>query len=94
MPQRSASSAEVVKSCEPNENDYSVDTTDLASRFKFFATYEKRKEEEDRQEKKRFRITPPREGIDQVEEPAIKANVKRCMAVNCAVCRLRVIQVA
>lgn len=83
---------EVVKADEKQE-DYSVDTTDLASRFRFFLNYEKDKEKEKEKNRKVFRITPPREGVDQVEDVHIsKANMpKPCMAVNCAACKLRVI---
>ncbi|RXG59988.1 LIM domain and actin-binding protein 1 [Armadillidium vulgare] len=81
---------EVVKADEKQE-DFSVDTTDLASRFRFFLNYEKEKEKEMEKNRKVFRITPPREGIDQVEDLKIsKANMpKPCMAVNCAACKLR-----
>jgi len=65
---------------------------DLASKFMFFATFEDRKKEEDATRKKVFRMTPPRDGVEnQVpDSPLLAPTAKRCMAVNCAVCRLRV----
>lgn len=81
---------EVVKSGE-KDDDFQVDTSDLANRFRFFLDYEKNKEKELESKRKVFRITPPREGTDQVllDVALTKANMpKPCMAVNCAECKL------
>lgn len=68
-----------------------IESSNILDRFKFFATYEERAKEKERKKKKVFRITPPREGA-QVDEELLKAHMpKRCMAINCPVCRLRVI---
>ncbi|XP_076066324.1 uncharacterized protein LOC143039888 [Oratosquilla oratoria] len=54
-------SAEVIKANE-EVDDFHVETSDLASRFKFFATYEDRLKEESKKNRKVFRVTPPRDG--------------------------------
>jgi hypothetical protein len=50
---------EVVRSTDipPEAADVKVDTSDIASRFKFFETYK-----EPEKKKRDFRFTPPREG--------------------------------
>lgn len=78
---------------DSEEEEEEDEKSSLAERFKFFATYEERCEEDkEKRRKKLFRFTPPRDGEDQVDEDLDKTHLpKRCMAFNCAVCRLRVI---
>lgn len=79
---------------ESEEEEGEDEKSSLADRFKFFATYEERAHDDDanKRRKKLFRFTPPRDGEDQVDEDLVKTHLpKRCMAFNCAVCRLRVI---
>lgn len=78
---------------DSNEEDEEEEKSSLADRFKFFATYEERATDDaNKRRKKLFRFTPPRDGEDQVDEDLVKTHLpKRCMAFNCAVCRLRVI---
>lgn len=42
-------------------DDVQIETADIVSKFKFFETYKPTE-----QEKKKFRITPPREGVTKV----------------------------
>lgn len=53
-------SEDVVRSTDQVE-DVHVDTANITNRFKFFETYK-----EPEKEKKRFRITPPRDGQNKV----------------------------
>lgn len=78
---------------ESEEEEGEDEKSSLADRFKFFATYEERAQDDaNKRRKKLFRFTPPRDGEDQVDEDLVKTHLpKRCMAFNCAVCRLRVI---
>lgn len=77
---------------DSNEEGEGLETSSLVERFKFFATYEDRAKEEKKKPRKLFRITPPKDGEDQVDEELVKTHLPRpCMAINCAVCRLRVI---
>lgn len=41
--------------------DVQIETADVTSKFKFFETYKPSEKE-----KKRFRITPPRDGVTKV----------------------------
>ncbi|KAK2727064.1 hypothetical protein QYM36_007799, partial [Artemia franciscana] len=59
-------SNEVVRSSDVIE-DVTVETHDIASRFKFFETF-KQREQEEKKEHKRFKITPPRE-LQPIQEP-------------------------
>lgn len=70
-----------------------VETQDLVSKFMFFATFEQRAKQDAEKKRKVFRITPPREDQLQVDDDAVvlPKSARRCMAVNCAVCKLRVI---
>ncbi|XP_017774525.1 PREDICTED: myosin-9 isoform X1 [Nicrophorus vespilloides] len=56
-------SEEVVKSTEAVE-DVTVQTADIQQRFKFFETYR-----EPEQQRKQFRITPPRDGQVKIDSP-------------------------
>lgn len=78
---------------DDSDEEEEEERSSLADHFKFFATYEERaKDEGNKRKKKLFRFTPPRDGEDQVDEDLVKTHLpKRCMAFNCAVCRLRVI---
>lgn len=78
---------------DDSEEEEEDEKSSLADHFKFFATYEERaKDDGNKRKKKLFRFTPPRDGEDQVDEDLVKTHLpKRCMAFNCAVCRLRVI---
>lgn len=77
---------------EDDSNEEDDEMSSLADRFKFFATYEERAKEADKKQKKLFRCSSPPDGEDQVDEDLVKTHLpKRCMAFNCAVCRLRVI---
>lgn len=77
---------------EDESNEEEEERSSLADRFKFFATYEERAKEDAKRRKKLFRCSTDPDGEDQVDEELDKTHLpKRCMAFNCAVCRLRVI---
>lgn len=54
------SNDDIVRS-DAKVEDVQIETADIVSKFKFFETY--RPEEK---EKKKFRITPPRDGVNKV----------------------------
>ncbi|KAF2348270.1 hypothetical protein FHG87_020974 [Trinorchestia longiramus] len=81
---------DIVRCHDPLNDDPHAETEDLASKFMFFATFEKRQKQEAEKKRKVFRITPPREEQVPLLPPGGGAKPpRRCMAVNCAVCKLR-----
>ncbi|XP_063858425.1 titin-like isoform X22 [Scylla paramamosain] len=75
---------------EDESNEEEGERSSLADRFKFFATYEERAKEDAKRRKKLFLCSSDPDGEDQVDEDLDKTHLpKRCMAFNCAVCRLR-----
>lgn len=65
-------SAEDVVKCDEQVDEIEIKTADVSSKFKFFETYKPNE-----QEKKPFRITPPRDGIvsatqDELEQQQSK----------------------
>ncbi|ROT81579.1 putative biorientation of chromosomes in cell division protein 1-like 1 isoform X4 [Penaeus vannamei] len=88
-PRENRLSKEVGDGANGDGEEEGLESSNILDRFKFFATYEERVKEQERKKKKVFRITPPRDGA-QVDEELLKAHMpKRCMAINCPVCRLR-----
>lgn len=60
-------SEDVVRSSDQMD-DVTIDTANISNRFKFFETYK-----EPEKEKKRFRITPPRDGqVKVILDPMFK----------------------
>lgn len=53
--------------CDSKMEDILVENADIVSKFKFFETYKP-----DEKEKKKFRITPPRDGVAKVSNVFIK----------------------
>lgn len=51
-------------------DDILVENADIVSKFKFFETYKP-----DEKEKKKFRITPPRDGVAKVSNVLVLKNV-------------------
>lgn len=56
------SSDEIVRS-DVKVDDVQIETADIVSKFKFFETYKPSEKE-----KKKFRITPPRDGVEKVRK--------------------------
>jgi hypothetical protein len=54
------SSDDIVRS-DSKVDDVQIETADIVSKFKFFETYKPSEKE-----KKTFRITPPRDGVNKV----------------------------
>lgn len=55
--------------CDSKMEDILVENADIVSKFKFFETYKP-----DEKEKKKFRITPPRDGVAKVSNVFFKNN--------------------
>lgn len=55
------SSDDIVRS-DSKMDDVQIETADIVSKFKFFETYRPSEKE-----KKHFRITPPRDGVQKVK---------------------------
>jgi hypothetical protein len=56
------SSDDIVRS-DSKVDDVQIETADIVSKFKFFETFKPSEKE-----KKQFRITPPREGVQKVRK--------------------------
>lgn len=54
--------------CDSKMDDILVENADIVSKFKFFETYKP-----DEKEKKKFRITPPRDGVAKVSNVLVFA---------------------
>ncbi|XP_047736745.1 uncharacterized protein LOC125177988 [Hyalella azteca] len=81
---------DIVRCHDAVDDDPQVETQDLASKFMFFATFEQRQKQEAERKRKVFRITPPREAqVPELPPELVAKTMRRCMAVNCAVCKLR-----
>ena len=77
---------------EPTGEENGMEGKDLTSKFLFFANYEEREKEKIEKKRKPFQLQHYEKA--KVVEAIVKAKPmvpKSCMAINCAVCRLRVI---
>ena len=90
MSPRAQAAYDLIRLGESTEEN-SEDLTNLSSRFQFFANYEERMKEKEQEKKKPFQL-PSTERTKVVEAVlAAKPLRPKCMAYNCAVCKLRVI---
>jgi hypothetical protein len=64
------SSDDIVRSGEKMD-DIRIENADIVSKFKFFETYKPSEKE-----KKTFRITPPRDGVEKVRMLKLRRNTR------------------